>query len=178
MTDDQIVSAVRAGDREAFGRLIDRHAAPVYAYARTWVSAAAEAEEVTQDTFAEAFLSLSRYREGEGFGAWLRGISRNLIRHRLRSRHRRREAALVEACLDLELPAPLPALPLEPLAGCLKALDDASRRALEGFYRHSRPLASLAQELGKAVSTVGSILHRARHRLRECLKRHGLEEFA
>jgi len=176
MTDD--VGAVRAGDREAFGRLIDRHAAVVYAYTRTWVATEAEAEEVTQDTFAEAYLSLSRFREGEDFGAWLRGICRNLIRNRLRSRRRGHEAVLVEAVLEVELPAPLPTLPLEPLSTCVKGLDESSRRVVDGFYRRSLSLASLAREMGKTVVAVGTILHRARHRLRECLKRNGLEEFA
>ena len=173
MMDDQIVSAVRTGNRNLFGQLIDRHTGMIYAYSRSWLPVDL-AEEVTQETFTEAYLSLARYREGEDFGSWVRGICRNLIRNRLRSRRRHKEVALAEACLELE-PVSMPPVALEPLSGCIQALDEASQHVVRGFYEYSRTLESIADEMGKTRTSVGVMLHRARLRLRECLRSKGLE---
>ena len=69
---------MRAGRREAFSQLIERHESALFAYARTRVGP--EAAEFAQDAFVEAYLSIDRFEEGTDFGAWLRAICRNLIR--------------------------------------------------------------------------------------------------
>ncbi len=163
---------MRAGRREAFSRLIERHESALYAYARTRVGP--EAAEFAQDAFVEAYLSIDRFEEGTDFGAWLRAICRNLIRAHYRTQSRRREGAFQEAFLDLETPGPPGELPLEVLRDCLSKLDALSRELVEGFYRRSLSLAALARESGRSLTAVGTALHRARYRLRDCLKRSGV----
>lgn len=172
MTDDEIVALVRGGRRDAFSALIERHESSLYAYARTRVGP--DAAEFAQDAFVEAYLSIDRYPEGGDFGAWLRSICRNLIRVHFRSLSRRREAAFQEACLDLESPDAPAEVPLDLLRDCLSKLDEISRSLVEGFYRRSLSLAALARESGRSLTAVGTALHRARYRLRDCLKRAGV----
>jgi RNA polymerase sigma-70 factor (ECF subfamily) len=79
-TDAELIRAART-DADAFGELYRRHVASVHAFLR---SRAPErvAGELTAETFAQAALSLGRFRdEMDGSGLpWLYGISRNLLR--------------------------------------------------------------------------------------------------
>lgn len=174
-TDDEVVRRVKSGERSAYDDLMRRHGPMLYAYSRSRLSSDADARELTQDTLVEAYLSLDRYELGTNFALWLRSISRNLIRNHYRSLSRRREATLLEACLEIEEAAPPPDLPIETLERCLGKLDELSRQVVEGFYRKSRSVAALAAELGKGVSWVKVVLHRVRYRLRDCLARAGVE---
>src|SRR6478672_6219441 len=84
-TDAQLIKAART-DAEAFGELYGRHVAAVHAYLRNRAPSRV-AGELTAETFAQAALSLGRFRdEMEGSGLpWLYGIARNLLRARNRA---------------------------------------------------------------------------------------------
>ena len=155
-----------------------RHGPMVYAYSRSRLAAEVDARELTQDTLVEAYLSLDRYEPGTHFAAWLRSIARNLIRHHYRSLARRPTASLLEACLEIEEPAPSAEIPSQSLRQCLDKLDEASRQLIEGFYRRSQSIADLATELGRGTPWVKVNLHRVRYRLRDCLARSGIEGLA
>lgn len=174
-SDDDLVRLVRTGDRSAYEELMKRHGPMVYAYSRSWLSSQVDAREITQDTLVEAYLSLDRYEPGTPFAGWLRSIARNLIRHHYRSLSRRRAGSLLEACLEIEDPAPPEEVPAQTLRQCLEKLDEASRLLIEGFYRKSRSIAHLAADLGKGIPWVKVNLHRIRYRLRDCLARSGVE---
>jgi RNA polymerase sigma-70 factor (ECF subfamily) len=70
------VSAARAGDREAFGRLYDRYARMVHGVLLAKVPSG-EVDDLVQDVFMMALRRLSGLREAEKFGAWLAAIARN-----------------------------------------------------------------------------------------------------
>src|SRR5438045_6025584 len=81
--DAQLIRAARR-DPEALGELYRRHAAGVHAWLRARASPTA-ASELTAETFAQASLSLRRFRdEADGSAApWLYGIARNVLRSTL-----------------------------------------------------------------------------------------------
>src|SRR5919202_4942793 len=94
-TDAELVVAARS-DADAFAELYRRHAPSVY----SWLRARAGeriAADLTAETFAQAALSLRRFRDEAGGSAvpWLLGIARNLLRRsfereRIETRARRR----------------------------------------------------------------------------------------
>jgi RNA polymerase sigma factor (sigma-70 family) len=79
-TDAELIRAARR-DPEAFGELYRRHAQPVNSWLRAR-SGERIASELTAETFAQAALSLRRFRDEAGGSAlpWLLGIARNLLR--------------------------------------------------------------------------------------------------
>src|SRR6202171_6797586 len=83
--DANLVARVLAGNRSAFGILIDRHRAGALAFARRLLSRA-DAEDVVQDALISAFLAMGTLRAPERFKSWLLGIVINLCRTRLRLR--------------------------------------------------------------------------------------------
>ena len=82
-TDAELIHAARS-DAEAFGELYRRHARAI----ASWFGARTPARiagELTAETFAQAALSLKRFRdEADGSAApWLYGIARNVLRRSL-----------------------------------------------------------------------------------------------
>src|SRR5688500_2352381 len=71
----QLVRRCLAGEREAFDRLYDRHAARVFHLLRRLTANEAEAEDLTQETFIAAYQALSSWRGQGAFGTWLCGIA-------------------------------------------------------------------------------------------------------
>jgi RNA polymerase sigma-70 factor (ECF subfamily) len=130
--------------------------------------------------------------EGPRRAAWLRAALLNNLRDEVRrataaardiGRERSLEAALDESSARLErLLAADQSSPsqraeanerLLRLAAALEALPDDQRRAVEGHYLQDRPLAELADELGRSKGAVAQLLFRALRALRERLDEGG-----
>jgi DNA-directed RNA polymerase specialized sigma24 family protein len=84
--DAELVGAVLAGDRDAFGRLLLRWQPNVSRLCRRLVGAGQDAEDVVQEAAVNAFLGLGRLADPARFGAWLLAIAANRARMALRPR--------------------------------------------------------------------------------------------
>ncbi len=78
-TDDDLVARAKTGDKDAFSELYDRHFNWVRNYLRTRGINPDDAVELVQEVFLRAWETLPRFREGQKFGAWLAGITKNII---------------------------------------------------------------------------------------------------
>ena len=168
MTDEDLMGAVAAGDREAFGALYRRRRPDVYRFALHMTGVAATAEDVAQDVFMTVIREAGRYAPARAAVLpWLLGIARNLARRRLSDRrHEPLAGAAAEAAVQAD--------PAEGLTRTRQV--DALRRALGALpvpYREAVILCDL-QELsyqdaaaaaGCALGTVRSRLHRGRQLL-------------
>ena len=171
MLDEELVSAARGGDREAFGALVRRHRRDALRVA--YGIADGEADDVTQDAFVKAFRHLGQFRAGSSFRAWLLAIVANEARNRRRSFVRRgvldlrvRDAAW--ASPDSEDPAEvaLRRARSEVLVRALARLSDRDREVLSLRYFAQLSETEMATGLGCAPGTVKSRLSRAMERLR------------
>ncbi|MBT8336008.1 MAG: sigma-70 family RNA polymerase sigma factor [Gemmatimonadetes bacterium] len=83
-TDDVLVRRARAGDEEAYGRLVRRYMKSAYAVALSVTSRHEDAEDAAQEAFLVALQRLEECRNPERFAGWLltivRNRSRNLVR--------------------------------------------------------------------------------------------------
>lgn len=82
--DAQLVAHSLAQDHEAFGRLIDRHAATIVNLAYRMVGNRAEAEDLAQEAFVAAFKALPTFRADSKFSTWLYRIASNKCKDWLR----------------------------------------------------------------------------------------------
>ncbi len=170
-SDADLVRAVRAGDRQAYGRLVDRHLAQVYAVAVRIVGNTADAEDLAQDAFLRAFERLHLYDMNHPFRNWLAKIAANLAVNHLRARHRERllHLRLAEGgpdSLGRSGPASETPSPSE-WRYWLDQLDASQRAAIVLFHFHEMPYAEIAEVLDVPLNTVRTLLHRGRKRLRE-----------
>ena len=87
-------------DSAAFGEFYRRHAVEIERWLRSQTPDRATAADLTAETFAQALVSLKRFRGADDAAAraWLFGIARNLLR-----RYRRRGAAELETVRRLGL---------------------------------------------------------------------------
>ncbi len=72
-----LVAAARDGDLAAFGLLVRRHQVAVYRVALRMLGTHADAEDVAQEAFVQAWRSLARFRGDSSFGTWLYRIVTN-----------------------------------------------------------------------------------------------------
>jgi RNA polymerase sigma-70 factor (ECF subfamily) len=75
--DRYLVWRLRRNDRAACRELIDRHHAVVFGYLRGLGAQQALAEDLTQETFLQAWRSIDRLREASSLRSWLIAIARN-----------------------------------------------------------------------------------------------------
>lgn len=172
------VARARGGDTLAFERLYRAHAARVNGLCLRMSGNPQAAEDLTQETFVNAWRSLAAFEGRSGFGTWLHRIAVNAALGRARSPQGRGEVSLTDAeGEDREFAAPGasdPATPID-LERLIATLPEGARSVLVlyGIYGYSHE--ETADMLGIAVGTCKAQLHRARRLLRE---RMGPEAFA
>ncbi len=82
---DSLITQAKAGNRQAFNRLIDEHRELMFRYAYLIVRDAAIAEDVTQEAVIRIYRSISSFDESREFRPWALSITRNLARNNNRS---------------------------------------------------------------------------------------------
>src|SRR5437763_9335174 len=86
MSDAALVELVLADDQDAFTVLVERYKDAVQNLAYRMLSNAAEAEDVTQETFVRAYTQLATYKPAHKFSTWLLSIASHLAIDQLRRR--------------------------------------------------------------------------------------------
>lgn len=162
--------AHRARTDRSFERLYRRHVADVYRYALAVLANPADAEDVTQTTFLNAYRAYQRGQRAERPANWLIVIAQNVCRQRFRQAARRpgvvplddnhADAGLVE-----DEPQTLDEVPI-----ALSRLAFNQRTALVMREIHGYSYAEIAQALDLSQSAVETLLFRARRALREQLE--------
>lgn len=81
LTDSELVNAYANGNNEAFDVLLERHKQKVYSYIIRLVKNRDVADDVFQETFVKAIMTIKqkRYAEHGKFSGWLVRIAHNLI---------------------------------------------------------------------------------------------------
>jgi RNA polymerase sigma factor (sigma-70 family) len=90
--DRVLIDAVLAGDAIQFEGLVLRYSSWVYRFILKNVGSTAIAEDLTQETFVEAYRKLAAFKAEAKFSTWLFGIALNRLRNHLnRSPDRRHD---------------------------------------------------------------------------------------
>jgi RNA polymerase sigma-70 factor (ECF subfamily) len=74
-----LIKRAQEGDSDAFGALFEAHRSRVYSVCLRMTSNAAEAEDLTQDAFLQAFRKITRFRGDSAFSTWLHRIAVNTV---------------------------------------------------------------------------------------------------
>ena len=177
-TDAELIRRARI-DPDAFAELYARHVVRVHRVVRSRVPAAFEID-IVAETFAQAALSLRRYRDpGDGSAApWLCGIALNVLRRaykrqRIETRARARLGMPARAAeLDVDaLAARIDAQAMrEILRSALGDLPEGQRRAIELRIVRELDYDDVARELGTTVVAARIRVMRALKSLAEALK--------
>jgi RNA polymerase sigma factor (sigma-70 family) len=162
---------LRRGDADkAFERLYERHVHDVYRYAAGMLGATADAEDVTQTTFLNAYRAFQRGERPHTPHNWLIKIAHNVCRQRFRDTSRRPREVEFD---DSHAPAATenPDVPTaDEIRRALGFLAFNQRAALVMRELEGRSYAEIAEVLDISVSAVETLMFRARRALREQLE--------
>ncbi len=147
----------------------------VYRYLVSLTHDAARAEDLLSETFLQALQSIDRFEARSGEKTWLFGIARHLWLQDLR---RRRPTVCYDDLLGLYVEDTLPdtAVQRELLArirALLEQKDERTRRVV-ALRVQGIPYDRIAAELGISPGSARVIDCRARHWLKETLRKEGL----
>ena len=166
----ELVERAKAGDLDAFERLVVLHQRAALQVA--YVIAGSEAEDATQEAFVKAFRALGRFRSGSPFRPWLLRIVANEARNQRRGATRRAGLALrvAERPAGVERSsedAALGAISRAELVRAVSGLPERDRLTLAYRYFVGLSEAEMATAMACRPGTVKSRLARALGRLRQ-----------
>lgn len=168
-SDEQLIEAARAGDRQAVAELLSRHEAQIYRFGLRMCRDREDAREVLQETMLAMARSLPEFRGQASVASWLYAIARSFC-IKQRRRHKGEPAHLdpLEAAAGVAVER---GSPEEAVAA--REVDGAVERAIAALPAEQREVLLLrdaegltapevASVLGLGVEAVKSRLHRAR----------------
>src|SRR6266545_2152998 len=159
--------AQRPRSDRAFERMYKRHVGDVYRYALAVMRNPADAEDVTQTTFLNAYRSyIEKGNRPEKPQNWLIAIAHNVCRQRFRQSARRPaevsfEDDIADTIADEDTPSG------EDIRRALGHLAFNQRAALVMRELEGRSYAEIAEILDLSTSAVETLIFRARRALRE-----------
>jgi RNA polymerase sigma factor (sigma-70 family) len=185
MTDSQLIREIKDGNIEAYGELVHRYERKIYLFILQILKGQRVdlmAEDLCQDTFYKAFRSLSTFREEEAsFSTWLYTIARNTVLSELR-KARNGEVYLEDSGQTPK--APSEGLPESSLLRnekvmmvreAINSLPENQRSALILREYDQMDYKQIADIMGMTISSVKSLLFRARASIRHKMEDYVME---
>jgi len=162
--------AQRSRTDRAFERLYRRHVADVYRYSLAVLRNPADAEDVTQTTFLNAYRAFTRGERPDAAQNWLIKIAHNVCRQRFRNSARRPHEVGFDDEIALTIVREQEGPSAEDIRRGLGQLAFNQRAALVARELEGRSYAEIGEILGLSVTAVETLIFRARRALREQLE--------
>jgi RNA polymerase sigma factor (sigma-70 family) len=172
------------GDEREFSILVDEYAPMVYRLVYGYFSLREEAEDVTQEVFLSVFQSLSSFKGKARFSTWLYRLTIHKCQEHWRYKKRKKRTVQLLSIFSQKdkMDESIPSLEKDPSAVLQNkelhqqidhTLKQLPFKQLTAFTLHAIQGLSyeeVAQIMGKSVSSVESLIFRARRMLREKLQ--------
>ena len=182
--DAQLIRRILSGDDEAFSTLVQKHQKGVHALVWRKVNDFQYAEEITQDTFLQAYKKLSTLKNPHQFAGWLYVIANRLCINWLQ-RHKPAMQSLEDTSVaeieessyiryaSEQREAEGTEYRHEIAQKLLAKLPESERTVVTLYYLGEMTAKEISKFLGVSVNTITSRLRRARERLQEDQERLG-----
>jgi RNA polymerase sigma-70 factor (ECF subfamily) len=184
VTDEELVRAVLAGERDAFGHVVERYKRGIGSFIGASVRQPSDVADLTQETFLRAYAHLGTFNPDLGrFSTWLYHIARTVVRTFLGRSLRRPPLAELGEEQTLENTFADPSREGDPAGGVLRAEAEAEvRAALAELPERTRTVLALrfydnmdyqaiASTMGLSLGNVKTLIHRGKlalaHKLRQ-----------
>ena len=176
--DQSCISAVLAGDVNAYSALVKRYEKPIFNLMYRMTGSQADALDLAQDAFIKAYEQLDRFQTDRKFFPWLYTIAMNVARNLLRDKKRGTESSYIdewEGCSGLDYPQQqeelmCTRLDFSVLHEALLQLPEDYREAIILRYREELSMEEVADALEISISGAKMRVHRGLNKLREILR--------
>lgn len=163
-----LVARARAGDRLAFGQLIEEHYELIFRTAFKWSGSRSDAEDIAQEVCVKLATAIAGFDGRSAFSTWLYRITLNLVRdtQRQRSRRNRNVSALLEVTPAEQPPEQEEAATSRQLWQAVRRLPEKQRDAVLLVYAEDLSHAAAAAIMGCKEATVSWHIFEAKRALK------------
>jgi RNA polymerase sigma factor (sigma-70 family) len=181
------IQGLKAKSEDAFRHLVEAFSKDIYNLCLNIVPSKEDAEDLAQETFIEAFNSIHSFRETAHIKTWLYRIAINKCYDHHKFTKRKKRFALLQPLFNkedeaIEIPSNFqhPGITLENkenaemLYAALETLPETQQTAFTLYEMHGLEYKEIAETMSLSMSSVESLLFRARAGLRKKLQTHYL----
>jgi len=184
--DIKLMLGLKAGDREAFNRIVEKHSKSIINFIYRFTASREDAEDLAQDVFIRVYNAAQSYSPSAKFTTWIYRIASNISIDFIRKRKGEKNNSSLDEKFETDegspgnqtadINAPQPDKEAEQnetneeINGVLQSLPENQRAAIIMKIYEDRPYAEIAQVLGVSISSVESLIFRARSSLKTRLK--------
>ena len=176
--DVQLIRRILSGDDEAFTALVGKYQKGVHALAWRRIGDFHFAEEITQDTFLQAYKNLATLKNPNQFAGWLYVIANNLCNRWIQKKKpaiqsledtpvREIEQSSYTHHVSEQRETETTERHHEIVKKLLKRLPESERTVVTLYYLGEMKPKEIGKFLGVSMNTINSRLRRARKRLQE-----------
>lgn len=160
---------------------VREHHAGLRAFVRSLGVAPMWVDDIAQEAFIVAYDRLDDFDESRDFGAWIRGIARNLVINE-RRKDARRKRILSDNLTDIlvmsssvqedeeEEQNDIALLKVRALRECLEEMPEKSRKLIRAKYEEEASAPDIAEQFHMNPAAVRKALERVRIALRKCME--------
>ena len=162
--DTELATAATRGSHAAFVELVQRYRPAVRAVLGRFTESTWQLEDLQQEAWLQAWLSIRSLRQPGRVSAWLQGIALNVGR-RWASVEQRRSPTVVRGIDGDQIPVTAVGSRVERSVASIvgfEALNPRHRKLLRLKYDERLSYAEIAERMASTASAVQSALHRAR----------------
>ena len=175
---DELIAAVRRGDENAFRLIFEQHHRFVFRFLYGMVGDRRLAEELTQETFMQAYKNIWTLHEEAKLLSWLCGIGRHVALHSLRSRTGKNQWIGIDdqEIAELKDAQPTPETRMlntelrVVIHDALAALDEDKREVFILKVLQQMSYEEIAEVTGFSIPKLKTDLHRAKAQMRRLIR--------
>lgn len=181
--DHALMSQIATGDENSFRMLVDRHQNSIVGTCTKMLGNTTDSEDIAQQVFIRVWKHAKKYKPDNKFTTYLYTITRNLVYNETRRRSRKKTVSTDQREDESHLQHPgdpntrpdaslLTGELQQAIDAAIQALPEKQRLAVVLRRYENLPYEEIAEILNTSVSSVKSILFRARTTLRDSLTKY------
>jgi|TARA_B110000967_G_scaffold178887_1_gene194006 RNA polymerase sigma-70 factor (ECF subfamily) len=185
LEEQKFIKLLKEGKQSAFNRLLDDYQQKVFSTCISFVPNKEDAEDIAQEVFLEIFKSISRFKGDSKLSTWIYRIATNKCLEFIRKKNTKKRFAFMQSILGNEIALDKttyftefnhPGIVLEnkeKSAIIFKAINSLSenQRAIFTLAKiDGKSYQEIKEITGKSLSSVESIMFRAKKSLKEKLE--------
>ena len=184
MSEQNLIDQLQVGNQAAFSRLLDDYQQKVFGTCISFIPNKEDAEDVAQEVFLEVFKSISKFKGDSKLSTWIYKIATNKCLEFIRKKNSKKRFAFMQTILGNEIPFDKtsyftevnhPGILLENkeksaiIFKAINTLPESQRVIFTLAKIDGKSYQEIIEITGKSLSSVESVMFRAKKRLQEKL---------
>jgi RNA polymerase sigma-70 factor, ECF subfamily len=181
LTDNELVVIIREKDQERYGEIIERYQGKLFSYIYRLIGNRDEAQDLLQDVFIKTFRNLNSFDVDRKFSSWIYRIAHNeAVNHIKRKSLKRfiswedivsvKDKLITSSVEDGADEAWLKKEMQKEVSDAVDKLPLKYKQVLILRYFSDKSYEEISEILGRPVNTVGTLINRAKSKLKVGLK--------